>query len=717
MKNVFLILLMMSSLLFGVQRKVRIADIENKPLSNVVLKIEDRAFLTNETGIASITAGSEADTVFIHKIGYEDISYIWKELPSNLKLRTKSVELPGFTVTSQKNSSNPTLKKIVIKNDEELANAETAADLLSNHGEIRILGSDIAGAEKSVSLLGHQSKHTLVLLDGIPLNSSGQKFDISTIPAKIIESIEVIPQNATATTGAGAIGGAINIITKNETVSESSLSSGISYAAGSFGKKATNSNLNFLHPKFALDLNYSWQEADNDFEYEYFLANDPETRERENNQYSDNVLNLNFKLNHPINLKYNLIKQHFEKGLPGPINLLANYDKAVLTGDLHKHSASINRNYKQILFKLQGFWFDEETEFDNLNSTMMPSRQRGENETFKRGAELQTSYQLENINLMLELEHRREGFKYTHYNRYDAYMDHKSIDDVFQENNAAAFSWVVDKKIDMTKISFQSTMRVDKVIKSGSNELENSWQGELLFDFVSEFFPEVSFRYGTSFALPSFYDLYWVGDSQAQGNPDLKPEYAEGGGVELAYDFFWGSFNAGVMQNRIENLIYWSRGTMGWKPHNLDKAEITNYKIEGSIKPFEFIEIGGSWLRTFALNKSKIEPDGGNFDKSVVNTPRSITSLYKRTTFKDFNLEWSYNRTGLQYTMPNESRPLKAYFTMDLKTGYGFDVKGINWELTGKINNITDEVYNVYSDNPMPGRTWQAGVSMEYVYK
>jgi len=208
-----------------------------------------------------------------------------------------------------------------------------------------------------------------------------------------------------------------------------------------------------------------------------------------------------------------------------------------------------------------------------------------------------------------------------------------------------------------------------------------------------------------------------VGDSQAQGNPELKPEYALGGSAELSYEGFWGSVKAGWLQNSIEDLIFWQRGINGWKPHNMNNAQLTNYKVDGVVYPFQFAEIGASWLRTVSLNKSKNDTGSDYYDKSVINTPRSQTSCYARIKHEDLFMELSYNRTGKQYTLPDETWPLKAYNTYDFQAGYGLSLLEVKLKFTGKILNLTDEEYNEYSNNPSPGRSWQAGVRMEYVYK
>lgn len=69
---------------------------------------------------------------------------------------------------------------------------------------------------KTVSLRGASASQTAVLLDGVRLQStqSGQ-FDFSTLPASMLEEIEVVRGGGAAVFGGNAMGGAVNIRTKS----------------------------------------------------------------------------------------------------------------------------------------------------------------------------------------------------------------------------------------------------------------------------------------------------------------------------------------------------------------------------------------------------------------------------------------------------------------------------------------------------------------------
>jgi outer membrane cobalamin receptor len=88
--------------------------------------------------------------------------------------------------------------------------------------------------------------------------------------------------------------------------------------------------------------------------------------------------------------------------------------------------------------------------------------------------------------------------------------------------------------------------------------------------------------WGTSFALPSPYDLYWKGDSQAIGNPDLNSERSQGGQIWAGCKASGFSIRGAVHLNQVTDLIQWRQVQMfgnAWKPFNIGKAELRNLEI------------------------------------------------------------------------------------------------------------------------------------------
>ncbi len=103
---------------------------------------------------------------------------------------------------------------IVTRGEIEALNAHTLADVLATVPGIQMVTYGGIASVNQVNLQSMSNFHLLVLVDGIPLNSLGENFsDVGLVPARIIERIEIVKGAASSAWGQ-ALGGVINVITK-----------------------------------------------------------------------------------------------------------------------------------------------------------------------------------------------------------------------------------------------------------------------------------------------------------------------------------------------------------------------------------------------------------------------------------------------------------------------------------------------------------------------
>ena len=109
-------------------------------------------------------------------------------------------------------------ENVTVVTSEEIArlNAHTVADVLNTVPGVQVDALQTPGGIVLYNVLGANNRHILVQIDGVPQNFLGADnlAHIGSIPAQMVERIEVIKGAASAAWGS-ALGGVINIITKS----------------------------------------------------------------------------------------------------------------------------------------------------------------------------------------------------------------------------------------------------------------------------------------------------------------------------------------------------------------------------------------------------------------------------------------------------------------------------------------------------------------------
>lgn len=97
----------------------------------------------------------------------------------------------------------------------ETSTARTVPELLSREAGLQMSSNGGAGKVASVFVRGTESRHTLLLVDGVPYGSASAGIPIwDAVPLELIERIEVLRGPASALFGSEAVGGVVQIFTR-----------------------------------------------------------------------------------------------------------------------------------------------------------------------------------------------------------------------------------------------------------------------------------------------------------------------------------------------------------------------------------------------------------------------------------------------------------------------------------------------------------------------
>lgn len=141
---------------------------------------------------------------------------------------------------------------VISREQIEQAGQASVAEILRATPGFSITGAGGFGSQTDVRLRGTEAQHTMVLIDGVPVSdttSTRNTFDFRTLSTSAIERIEVLRGPQSALYGSDAIGGVINIITRQ---AANGLSGSASVEGGSFGTHRQSAQLAYGGDGFGL---------------------------------------------------------------------------------------------------------------------------------------------------------------------------------------------------------------------------------------------------------------------------------------------------------------------------------------------------------------------------------------------------------------------------------------------------------------------------------
>jgi len=394
----------------------------------------------------------------------------------------------------------------------------------------------------------------------------------------------------------------------------------------------------------------------------------------------------------------------FSRELPGPLNFVGLYRHARLEGWTLRPHLRLTAKYKNLSW-LSSSWLNQDnTIYDNTRSELSATRMKYLQILWNYG--LRQSFTYAQNNLLAEVSAESSAYRYRYENIL--YSSFGAIDKTSPQSSVSA-----NVQYQMQPGYFMLTNSVAMRYDHLQQDDHLSARYEAALRNWGDKYLEIGGTIGNSYAVPSPYDLYWKGDSQAMGNPDLRSENSFGYQIWLQGTLPQMQLKATLHRNKIENLIVWRQVQMNgtaWKPVNVGEAEIRNLELEGVVTPFKLVQMNASALFTQARDTSN-----ANFSQApkLMYRPEVIYAL-SATLHKGIWQLWSklsYN--GEQWTTPdNLIVPIAAYTLVDC--GFSLHLKWQNWSISPNfsIKNLNDAAYMVHAYVPEPGRSYYAGITI-----
>ena len=554
---------------------------------------------------------------------------------------------------------------VISREDIEQLPVTSLAELLNTVNGLQMSQNGGAGQTTSVFTRGTNAGHTLVVIDGQRISSAtlGQ-VEFSNLSLDQIERVEVIKGPRASLWGSDAIGGVIQIFTRQLDAGEVS----VDLAIGNHNQKQASLSTAFAHGNGATTLTLSARASDG---YDVF-----EPDESDDDGYNQENISVS---------GYQKINEQWK------VNWLAKYDQGNSDYD---NSWGADEN----AFESQQWQLSAQQSKENWYQEFRLGSQKNESITFgkdvaeKDGSFFETSriqanwlgsYQLSSVlssNFGVDLTKEKVD-TVTVYNQderdlYAAYT-HLSYDN-------------------QTQI-IEGSIRYDDIEAVDSKITYNASLGHRFSTNTL-----LSLNLGSGFKAPSFNDLYYPTDAYSYGNPDLIPETSTS--IEVLFKTTFADIDTelSVYQTEIDDLIEWDLDAeYKYTPTNIAQAEINGIELTFSGEFFDFNhELQLGYLD--AVNTTTNDP--------LIRRAKNSARYQLSRQWQQLSILASINYQGdREDTQWPGTITLDSYTLVDLSASYQINSA---WTAGVKINNLLDEEY--YSANNYIGQPAQYLLTVSY---
>ena len=198
---------------------------EHIPYVNVTLKGTTHGVVVDASGhyfMKNLPEGTY--TIVASGIGYEpqekEITLLpHKTIEVNFELRESSVLVDQVVISANRQETNrreaPTIVNVISSKLFENTASNNLADALGYQPGVRVEFNCSNCGVPQLRINGLEGQYSQILLDSRPIFSSlANVYGLEQLPASMVERVEVIRGGGSALFGANAIGGVVNIITK-----------------------------------------------------------------------------------------------------------------------------------------------------------------------------------------------------------------------------------------------------------------------------------------------------------------------------------------------------------------------------------------------------------------------------------------------------------------------------------------------------------------------
>ncbi|WP_272571547.1 TonB-dependent vitamin B12 receptor BtuB [Providencia sp. PROV254] len=575
---------------------------------------------------------------------------------------------------------------VVTREDIDHWQSNTVIDVLR-----RLPGVDIAqnggmGQQSSLFIRGTESRHVLVLIDGVRLNQAGisGSSDMSQIPISLVQRIEYIRGARSAVYGSDAVGGVVNIITRRD-------NDGITLNAGIGSHSYQNYN-GSTQQKIGENTTVTAAAA-----YTHTKGFDLAPKEVSPRQYDkDGFLSKSLWLGVEHQFSSEILAYARAYGYDNRTS----YDVSEYAGVSVDTRKLYSRTYETGLKYHQGkyssslmgsYGYSKDYNFDPRKGQYSESANLDESKQYN--IQWGNSYLLDKGNISAGIDYQRQSIEPSSY----AMINEKQT-----LNNTGIY--LTGQYAIIDSVTAEAAIRSDH---HSEFNWHTTWQSGLSWEFHEGY--KLVGSYATAYKAPNLTQLYAYSSSAygtTLGNPNLKPEESKQWeiGVEgTTGPLFW---QVNAYHNDIDNLIAYKSGYPTSTYENIGEAEIKGVEWVGEFETgilhhqvtYQYVDPRNKKTDKVLERRAKQQVKY-QLDWAIDKVDMGLTYQYIGSRYDNDYSQFPSRRVkqgGVSLWDLTAAYPITSHLTIrgkianmfdkDYETAYGYRSAGREYFLTGSYN-------------------------------
>lgn len=565
----------------------------------------------------------------------------------------------------------------------------TASEILSFSPGVVVRDYGGFGQLKTISIRGSSNDQVVILLDGVRLNSPiGGGVDLSTIPVQYVDRYEVLRGGASALVGSDAIGGVVNIVTKDT-------AKPFTFASATYGSYETFS-LNASRAQKVGDFSYlvSFTHSQSKGDFKFKSVNDL-TLTRINNEFHSESLLGKVTYDPGNGWKVSLLNEFFydDRGVPG----LGEFQQPDANQKDLRNLTSLNISKEKFInenFDLDMLIFNrfDDLKYKNPEPTLgLPIDTHSKTYSFGINPTLRWFAPYNQV-FTFALDAREDILLNEDYDDPKRFtLGLFAGDEINLFDGLLLINPIVRYDVWRTE---QETTDTDSGVSARLGVIVAP------FDFLS-----FKANAGRSYRAPSFGELFYPNEGFIRGNPNLKPETAYDFDVGFTLSHPKAALEVTYFRSHIQDLImfvYISAQTI--EPRNIGDVNEQGVEAGLALKPVDFFELFAGY--TFL---------DGEIDETGAQLPGRPRNKFDLRAVLDFDYVSIFWETNYVDRIPVSAFPNSK--TTPARTVYNTGAKAewkklfFTFEIKNLFNNL--DVRDAL-DFPLPGRTYYATAGVNF---